>query len=315
MNFGEALAVRNEYGKILAELGEKNTDIVVLDADLSGSTKTSVFAKKFPDRFFNMGIAEQNMMAVAAGLAAVGKIPFASTFAIFAAGRAFEQVRQSIAYSSVNVKIVASHAGITVGPDGGSHQAVEDIGLMRLLPNMVVVCPADGIEMRRIIETIVEYRGPVYVRGSRTKFPTIYNDDYRFEIGRGDLLQDGDDLTLIGCGLMVSLCLEAAEELSREGINARVINMSSIKPLDYDLVLAAARETGAILTAEEHLVTGGLGGAVCEVLAGEYPVPVKRIGIQDKFGLSGEAEELLVHFGLTAEKIVSGARELLSQKK
>lgn len=309
----EQLAVRAEYGKALAELGEKNKDVVVLDADLSGSTKTGVFAKKFPERFFNMGIAEQNMMGVAAGLASAGKIPFASTFAIFAAGRAFEQIRQSIAYSRANVKIVASHGGVTVGPDGGSHQAVEDMGLMRLLPNMTVIIPADGVEMRAMVETIAEYDGPVYLRGSRVKFPTLHAPDYRFVIGRSTRLKEGGDLTIIACGLMVSRALEAAGKLEAEGISAAVINMSSIKPLDEAAVMEAARATRGIITVEEHLVSGALGSAVAELLAEKKPTPMRRIGLRDRFGTSGSPDELLEHFGLTAQNIAATAREFMAE--
>ena len=308
------LAPRKEYGAALLELGRNNPDIVVLDADLSGSTKTALFGAEFPDRFFNMGIAEQNMIGVAAGLASVGKIPFASTFAIFGTGRAWEQVRQSVAYSSVNVKIVATHGGVTVGPDGGSHQAVEDLALMRVLPNMVVLCPADVVETRRMIETLVAYDGPAYVRLSRMAFPVIYDEGYRFVIGQADRLREGSDLTLIACGLMVHAALEAAETLAREGISARVVNMSTLKPLDETAVIEAAGQTGAIVTVEEHLVTGGLGSAVAEVLAERAPAPLWRVGIRDKFGVSGSAEELLEHFGLTAASIAAAAREVLKRK-
>jgi len=308
------LAPRKEYGAALLELGRNNPDIVVLDADLSGSTKTALFGAEFPDRFFNMGIAEQNMIGVAAGLASVGKIPFASTFAIFATGRAWEQVRQSVAYSSVNVKIVATHGGVTVGPDGGSHQAVEDLALMRVLPNMVVLCPADAVETRRMIETLVAYDGPAYVRLSRMAFPVIYDEGFSFVIGQADRLREGGDLTFIACGLMVHAALEAAEALAREGISARVVNMSTLKPLDESAVIEAADQTGAIVTAEEHLVIGGLGSAVAEVLAERAPAPLWRVGIRDKFGVSGSSEELLEHFGLTAASLAVAAREVLKRK-
>ncbi len=290
------LSTRVEYGKILAELGAKHQDIVVLDADLSGSTHTARFGKTFPDRFFNLGIAEQDMMSTAAGFAASGKIPFASTFAIFATGRAWEQIRQSIAYAALNVKIVASHGGVTVGEDGGSHQAIEDIALMRILPNMTVLVPADGIEVQRMVEWAVSYHGPVYIRTSRHQFPVIYDAATPFQVGRGTVLREGQDVTLAGIGLMVHHCLEAAEMLAAEGISARVLNLSSVKPIDWELIVESARQTGAFVTAEEHLVTGGLGSAVAEVL-GEYcPVPLKRVGIKDTFGVSGKAESLVAAF-------------------
>ncbi len=310
----EKASLREAYGRALLELGRKDEDIVVLDADLSGSTKTGLFAKELPHRFFNMGVAEQDMMGTAAGLAASGKIPFASTFAIFATGRAWEQVRQSIAYVGLNVKIVASHGGITVGDDGGSHQSMEDIALMRILPNMVVIVPADAIEMRKVIYAIAHYKGPVYVRSSRINFPILYNEDYHFQIGKGSIVREGEDITIIATGLMVHYALEAAEELAKVGIEARVINMSTIKPIDKELIIESSKITGAILTAEEHLVLGGLGSAVCEVLAESYPVPIKRIGIRDRFGISGKPEALLAYFHLMPEDIVKAAKKLLSFK-
>ena len=308
------IATRDAYGEALAELGETNKDVVVLDADLSGSTKTAIFAKKFPERFFNMGIAEQNMMGTAAGLAASGKIPFASTFAIFATGRAWEQVRQSIAYPKLNVKIVATHAGITVGEDGASHQSVEDIAVMRVIPNMTVIVPADGVETKKVINEIVRYRGPVYVRLSRGKSPVVLDDSYSFEIGKGVVLKDGTDVSLIACGVMVYKALQAADILGKEGVSARVINISSIKPIDVDLIIRAARETGCVVTAEEHSIVGGLGGAVAEVLAENCPVPVKRVGIEDKFGTSGDADLLMELYGLTADNIAKAAREVIKKK-
>ncbi len=298
----------------MAELGETNKDVVVLDADLSGSTKTAIFAKKFPERFFNMGIAEQNMMGTAAGLAASGKIPFASTFAIFATGRAWEQVRQSIAYPKLNVKIVATHAGITVGEDGASHQSVEDIAVMRVIPNMTVIVPADGVETKKVINEIVRYRGPVYVRLSRGKSPVVLDDSYSFEIGKGVVLKDGTDVSLIACGVMVYKALQAADILGKEGVSARVINISSIKPIDADLIIRAARETGCVVTAEEHSIIGGLGGAVAETLAENCPIPVKRVGIEDKFGTSGDADLLMELYGLTADNIAKAAREVIKKK-
>ncbi len=309
------LAPRKEYGKVLKELGRVYPQIVVLDADLSGSTNTKQFGDEFPERFFNMGIAEQNMIGVAAGLASVGKVPFASTFAIFATGRAWEQIRQSVAYSGVNVKIVATHGGVTVGDDGGSHQAVEDIALMRTLPNMTVIVPADGVETRQVIETCVTYPGPVYVRLTRMAWPVIYSyEDYMFKVGQAHTLRDGRDVTFIACGLMVHHALAAAEELDKEGVSARVINMSTIKPLDETKVIAAAEETGAIVTAEEHTIVGGLGSAVAECLAENRPTPMIRIGVRDKFGISGKPDQLLEHFGLLPRDMVNAAREVLARK-
>lgn len=308
------LGTREVYGDTLAELGASNKDIVVLDADLSGSTRTSVFAKKFPDRFFNMGVAEADMMGTAAGLASCGKIAFASTFAIFATGRAWEQIRQSIAYPKLNVKIVASHGGITVGEDGASHQALEDIAIMRAIPNMTVVVPCDGIEIRSIIHEIIKYNGPVYVRVSRTKFPVILPDDYKFTIGKGVVVRDGKDAGIIANGLMVSHAIEAANILQKDDIDIRVINMSTIKPIDRDLIAEAAKETGAIVTAEEHSIIGGLGEAVAGVIAEECPVPMKRVGIKDVFGQSGTAEELLRHYKLMPEDIADAVREAMARK-
>ena|SRR3989344_7631274 len=309
------IATRDAYGETLAALGESNKDIVVLDADLSGSTKTNVFAKKFPERFFNMGVSEADMMGTAAGLAACGKIPFASTFAIFASGRAWEQVRQSIAYPKLNVKIVASHSGITVGEDGGSHQAIEDIALMRVIPNMTVIVPCDGIETRSVIREIVKYKGPVYVRVARGKFPVILPEDYKFSIGKGVVVKDGKDATIIAAGLMVSHALEAAAILEKEGLNIRVINMSTIKPIDRELIINAAKETRAIVTCEEHSIIGGLGEAVAGVLAEECPVPMKRVGMQDVFGQSGTAEELLAHYALMPPDIAKAVREVIAKKQ
>lgn len=306
------IATRDAYGAVLAQLGEENENIVVLDADLSGSTKTSLFAKKFPERFFNMGIAEANMIGTAAGLAAAGKIPFASTFAIFAVGRAWEQVRQSVAYPKANVKIVATHSGVTVGEDGGSHQSVEDIAIMRAVPNMTVIVPADGIETALAVRAAAEFNGPVYVRLGRGKVPTIFDDSYRFSIGKGVQLRAGNDITFIGTGLMTAQALLAADILQAEGVSARVIHIATIKPLDEELILAAARETGAIVTAEEHSIIGGLGGAVAELLSEKCPVKLKRVGIKDRFGLSGKGDELLKYFGLLPENLVEAAKNLLA---
>jgi len=309
-----AQSTRVEYGKTLLQLGQENPRIVVLDADLSGSTQTHLFAKAFPDRFFNLGIAEQNLMGTAAGLAVGGKIPFASTFAVFASGRAWEQIRQTIAYGHLNVKIVASHGGITVGEDGGSHQSVEDLALMRVLPNMVVLVPADGPQTRAMVRWAAEYTGPVYLRTSRIAFPVIYGDDYRFELGQGVILREGRDVTLAGLGLMVHHCLDAARLLEADGISARVLDLSCLKPLDWELVADSARRTGALVTAEEHLAFGGLGSAVSEVLTDLCPVPLKRIGLRDIFGISGKSDLLLKHYGLTAEDIKEGALKVMARK-
>jgi transketolase len=308
------IATRDAYGETLAELGGENRDIVALDADLSGSTKTSLFAKKYPERFFNMGIAEANMMGTAAGLAAAGKVPFLSTFAVFAVGRAWEQMRQSVAYPKANVKIVATHGGITVGEDGGSHQSVEDIAIVRAVPNMTVIVPADGVETRMAIRAAAAHKGPFYIRLGRNKVPTIFGEDYRFQIGKGCEMAAGSDLTFVTTGLMTAQALAAAALLHKEGISARVVHISTIKPLDQDIILAAAMETGAIVTAEEHSVIGGLGGAVAEFLGEHHPVPLKRVGIRDRFGTSGKAEELMKYFGLLPEDLVEAARELLERK-
>ncbi len=307
-------STRVEYGKTLVKLGEEYPDIVVLDADLSGSTQTHLFAKAFPDRFFNMGVAEQDLMGTAAGLAVGGKIPFASTFAMFATGRAWEQIRQTIAYANLNVKIVASHGGVSVGEDGGSHQAIEDLALMRILPNMVVLVPADGPQTRAMVRWAAGYRGPVYIRTGRMPVPVIYDDSYRFELGRGSILREGRDVTLIGIGLMVHACLEAARLLAAEGLSARVLNLACLKPLDWELLVDSARRTGALVTAEEHLVTGGLGSAVSEILSEHWPVPMIRIGLKDVFGISGKPELLLKHFGLTADDVKAAALKVLAQK-
>ncbi|HUX07840.1 MAG TPA: transketolase family protein [Acidobacteriota bacterium] len=308
------LGTRNVYGQTLVELGEEREDIVVLDADLAHSTQTALFGEKFPDRFFNMGIAEMNMMGTAAGLAASGKIAFASTFAIFATGRAWEVVRQSICLSNLDVKIVASHGGITTGEDGASHQMIEDFTLMRVLPNMKVCCPADGIETRSMIRTIIDVPGPVYVRVSRAKFPVLFPDDYQFRFGKVHVCREGGDITLVGIGYTVYQCLQAAEELAREGIQARVLNLSTIKPIDVDGIVKACVETGALLTIEEHTIKGGMGGAVAEVVCQHSPVPMKIMGVPDTFGRSGGPEELMVYFHLTPEYIVREAKILLKKK-
>ena len=307
----EMLGTRNVYGEILVELARTNKDIVVLDADLSSSTMTKLFAREFPDRFFNMGVSEQDMMGTAAGLALTGKIPFVSTFAIFAAGRAWEQVRQAIAYPKLNVKIVASHGGISVGEDGVSHQMTEDLGTMRVIPNMTVIVPADGIEIKEIIKAALDTKGPFYIRTSRMKSPIIYPNGVSFEIGRGDVVMEGSDITIIALGLMVSESLKAAELLKSRGISARIVNMSTLKPIDKNLVISCAGETGAIVTAEEHSIIGGLGSAVCEVVSENCPVPVKMIGIRDRFCMSGTGKELLDYYELRAADIARASEDLL----
>ncbi len=311
----EKLGTRDVYGKTLAGLGEANKDIVALTADLAGSTKVSEFGEKFPDRFFNVGVAEQDMMGMAAGLAAAGKIPFASTFAIFATGRAWEQIRQSICFPKLNVKIVATHGGITVGPDGASHQSCEDIGLMRGLPNMQIIVPCDGHETKSAIEFAAKHKGPIYIRLSREKFPLICDENCTFEVGKASVVREGNDLAFVMCGIMVHIALDAAKILHEEGIKVRVINSSSIKPLDKDLILAAAEETGAIITGEEHSIINGLGSAVAELLSENCPVPLKRVGIEDRFGKSGSSDELMEHYGLTSEALVKAARSILKKKQ
>ena len=298
------IATRESYGNALAELGSEHKDLVVLDADLASATKTGVFKKAHPDRFIDCGIAEGNMMGVAAGLAAAGMVPFASTFAMFAAGRAYEQVRNSIGYPHLNVKIGATHAGISVGEDGATHQCNEDIALMRTIPGMTVICPSDDVEAKAAVRAAYEFEGPVYLRFGRLAVPVI-NDrpDYKFEIGKGVVLREGKDVTIIATGLPVSNCLEAAEKLAADGIEAKVINMHTIKPLDEELVLAAAKETGKVVTVEEHSVIGGLGSAVCDVLAEKAPARVLKIGINDVFGESGPAVKLIKKYGLDADSI------------
>ena len=298
-----SIATREAYGQALVEL-IKNEKVVVLDADLAHATKTIEFKKACPERFFDMGISEQDMVATAAGFAASGKIPFASSFAIFAAGRAFEQIRNSVCYPKLNVKIAATHAGVTVGEDGGTHQAVEDIALMRSIPNMVVLNPSDDVEAKAAIHAAAEYYGPVYIRLGRLATPTIHDENYKFQIGKGEVLSEGKDVAIIATGLMVAKALEAAEKLKAEGINATVVNISTIKPLDKELIIKVAKATGKVVTAEEHSVIGGLGSAVCEVLSQEFPTKTKLIGINDTFGQSGTPNALLEHYGLTTENIV-----------
>lgn len=305
------IATRQAYGETLAKLGETNKDIVVLDADLSKSTMTTHFANKFPERFFNMGIAEQNLYGTSAGLSTIGKTVFASTFAIFAAGRAFEIIRNAICYSNLNVKICATHSGVTVGEDGGSHQAIEDIALMRVLPNMTVLCPSDAVSTEAAIKKAAEINGPVYVRLGRLAVDVLYNkEDFNFEIGKAITLRPGNDIAIIATGFMVHEALKAVELLAQKGIKARLIDMHTIKPLDKDIIIKAAKETGAIVTAEEHSVIGGLGSAVAEVLAENYPVKIKMVGLKDHFGESGKPLELIKKFKLTAEDIVEAAMQL-----
>lgn len=298
------IATRDSYGNALAELGTEHDNVVVLDADLAAATKTGVFKKAHPDRFIDCGIAESNMIGVAAGLATTGKVPFASSFAMFAAGRAFEQVRNSVGYPHLNVKIGATHAGISVGEDGATHQCNEDIALMRTIPGMVVINPADDVEARAAVRAAYEHQGPVYLRFGRLAVPVI-NDrpDYKFELGKGVVLREGKDLTIIATGLPVSNCLEAAEKLAADGIDAKVINIHTIKPLDEELVVAAAKETGKVVTVEEHSVIGGLGSAVCDVLSEKVPTQVMKIGVNDTFGESGPALELLKKYGLDTDSI------------
>ncbi|MGN1315498.1 MAG: transketolase family protein [Acutalibacteraceae bacterium] len=307
-------ATRDAYGKALVELGEKNPNVLVLDADLAAATKTGAFKKAFPDRFFDTGIAEGNMMGVAAGLATTGYTVFASSFAMFSAGRAFEQVRNTIAYPHLNVKIGATHAGISVGEDGASHQCCEDIALMRSIPGMVILNPADDIEARAAVLAAAEYDGPVYMRFGRLAVPRIFDEDYKFEIGKAVTLKEGSDVTIIATGLMVKEAIEAAETLEADGISVELINMHTIKPLDKEAVVKAAKKTGCIVTAEEHNVVGGLGDAVCDAVCEEYPVPVVKVGVEDTFGKSGPAVELLHIFGLDADNIVKKAKLAISKK-
>ena len=308
-------ATRDAYGKALKELGATRDDVLVLDADLAKATKTITFKKDFPDKFIDCGIAESNMMGIAAGLATSGYTVFASSFAMFAAGRAFEQVRNSIAYPKLNVKIGATHAGISVGEDGASHQCCEDIALMRSIPGMVIINPADDIEAIQAVHAAADFDGPVYMRFGRLAVPRVNAEDYKFEIGKGVELKGGNDVTIVATGLMVAPALEAAEMLKADGIDARVINIHTIKPIDKDILVKAAKETGAIVTAEEHKGIGGLGGAVCEALSEEYPVPVVRLGVEDTFGKSGPALELLKIYGLDAEHIAEKAKKAVSLKK
>ena len=304
MNIDNKKATRQSYGEALAKLGEEKENIVVLDADLSTATKTNIFAKKFPERFFNMGIAEQDMVSTAAGMSTMSKVPFLSTFAVFAAGRAYDQIRNSICYPKLNVKICATHAGITVGEDGATHQMLEDISIMRTLPNMIVISPSDDIQTKWAIKEAAKIKGPVYVRLSRLATPEIYNIDSKFEFGKGIQFGDGIDGAVIATGVTVAEALKAKEELENKGINIRVIDIHTIKPIDKDIIVKAAKETNKIITIEDHSIIGGLGTAVCEVLSENYPTKVIRMGIKDRFGTSGKAEELMKYFNITSEDII-----------
>ncbi len=306
------IATRESYGNALKELGAENPNVIVLDADLAGATKTGVFKKAFPERFFDCGIAESNMMGIAAGVATTGKIPFCSTFAMFAAGRAYEQVRNAVGYPHLNVKIGATHAGISVGEDGATHQCNEDIALMRTIPGMVVINPADDVEARAAVKAAAEYEGPVYLRFGRLAVP-VFNDEatYKFELGKGILLREGTDLTIVATGLCVNSALEAAEKLAEEGVSAEVINIHTIKPLDEEIILASAKKTGKVVTVEEHSVIGGLGSAVCDVLSEKLPTPVKKIGVYDVYGESGPAVQLLAKYKLDGAGVYEQVKDWL----
>lgn len=306
------IATRESYGKTLVELGAEYPNLVVMDADLSESTKTALFGAAYPDRFIDCGIAEANMMGIAAGLASLGKVVFVSSFAMFAAGRAFEQVRNSIGYPHLNVKVAASHAGITVGEDGASHQCIEDIALMRVIPDMVVMCPADDVEAKAAVRAAIQHDGPVYIRLGRAACNVI-NDHpgYHFEIGKGTVVKEGTDVTIAATGICVDSAIDAAEMLAKDGISAEVINICTIKPLDEELIVASAKKTGRVVTVEEHSVIGGLGSAVCDALSAKYPVPVKKVGIQDVFGESGPAAELVKKYGLDAEGVYKSVKEFM----
>ena len=306
---------RNYYGKALAELASEDPRVVVMDADLAGSTKTSDFQKVCPERFVEVGIAEQNMIGIAAGLAASGKVVFASTFGVFATGRCWEQIRLACAYPKLNVKVCATHCGITVGEDGASHQALEDMAIMRTLPNMTVLCPADAYEAFAATKALAAFDGPAYMRMGRADFPIVTEEGEPFVIGKAKLMREGNDVTLIGCGQMTALCLQAAEMLEAEGVSAEVLNISTIKPLDSEAIVASVSKTGCCVTAEEHSIVGGLGSAVCEVLAESRPAPVERVGTMDTFGESGKPDELMARYGLTAEHIADSARKSISRKR
>lgn len=310
----QKIATREAYGKALAELAANDERIYVFDADLSGATKTAVFKKAFPKRHFNAGIAEVNMVGMAAGFAACGKIPFASTFAVFGTGRAYDVVRNNVCYPKLNVKLACTHAGLTVGEDGATHQSLEDIALMNELPNMTVMCPADAVETKMVLEEAIKHDGPVYIRLGRAACPVLYDENHKFEIGKADTLKEGNDVTVIAYGMMVYKSLEAAEELQKEGINARVINMATIKPLDKEAVIKAAKETGAVVTCEEHSKYGGLGSVVAQVLATEYPAALEMVAVDDSFGESGKPEELLTKYHLQPSDIVAACKKAISRK-
>ena len=306
----EKKATRQSYGEMLEKLGEENKDIVVLDADLSSATKTSIFAKKYPDRFFDMGIAEANMIGVAAGMASCGKIPYVSTFAAFAAGRAYDQIRSSVCYPNLNAKICATHAGITVGEDGATHQMLEDLALMRALPNMTVLCPSDDVETKYLIEQISKIKGPVYVRLARLATPGIYEENQTFEIGKAVQIGEGTDATVFATGVVVAEAIKAKELLEEEGIHIRVVDMHTIKPIDKEMIIKSAKETKKLISIEDHSVIGGLGSAISEVLTEEYPCKLVRMGIKDTFGKSGNAVELLKYFGLTSDAIIEQVKKM-----
>ncbi|AGB42097.1 transketolase, alpha subunit [Halobacteroides halobius DSM 5150] len=311
----EEIPTRNAYGEALVELGAKNEDVVVLDADLAGSTRTTYFAEEYEDRFFQVGIAEQNMMGMAAGLATCGKVAFASTFAVFGSARVADQIRNSIAYPNLNVKIAVTHAGITVGPDGATHQSVEDLSILRAIPNMTVIVPADYTEAKAATKAAAEYDGPVYLRFGRVGTPVVFaEEDYKFEWGKVNVVEEGSDVTIFAAGMMLAKALEAKEELAQEDISAEVVNVHTIKPLDVEGVVASAKKTGAVVTAEEHNIYGGLGSAIAEAVAENYPVPVKRVGVKDTFGKSGAPKELIEEFDLTAEEIVKNVKEVIKKK-
>ena len=309
MNFNEKIATRQSFGEALEKLGKENKNVVVLDADLSGATKTNIFAKSFPDRFFDMGIAEQNMLGVAAGLATCNKIPFASTFAVFATGRAYDQIRNSICYPNLNVKICGTHSGITVGEDGATHQMLEDINLMRALPNMRIICPSDDIQTKWAIKEAAEIKGPVYIRLCRLATPKIYEDNQNFSFGKGIQLGDGTVATVFATGVTVSEALIAQEKLKAEGINIRVVDIHTIKPIDRNLIIKCAKETNKLISVEDHNVIGGLGTAISDVLVEEYPKKLVKLGVKDTFGKSGKANELLEHFGLTSKTIIEEVKK------
>ena len=311
----EMIATRQAYGDALLEMGEKNKDIVVLDADLSKSTTTAKFGKKYPDRFFNMGVAEANMMNTAAGLATCGKIPFVSSFSIFATGRAWEQIRNTICYSGLNVKIVATHSGVSVGPDGASHQCIEDLSLMRTIPTMTVIEPCDAVETRKAILTAVDYKGPLYIRLGRAAVPTITKKEDPYAVGKANILRMGDDVAIVACGALVVNSLTAADMLSKEGIKATVVNMHTVKPIDQEILIMVAQKTKAVVTAEQHVLDGGLGSAVASVLARTYSVPIEIIGIDNRFGQSGEPDILFKEYHLLPEDIVLAAKRAIGRKK